>query len=271
MDNNQEIFISSSTLESIDLAMYNWLDKKMNLYTETNKGWKKTPIIWVSGERSWQTKNKIDLKNSNNNFIFPVISLERTEINKELDKKGKFWADIRPINDIQGGSVIVNTTIKQNKTSNFANTESNKKVKQPNFKRKNEKIVYEVSMIPLPVYATIKYIIDIKTEYQQQMNDLVHQFITFPGGVNYFIIEHEGNRYEAFIEGNLSLKNNVAELQESERLFNTQISIRVLGYLLGGDKNNNKPKISKRENIVEVKIPREYIILDEYEDKIKKY
>jgi len=58
-----------STIENVDLAIYNWINEKMDLYTDTNRGWNKTPVIWVNGERSWQVKHNFGLRNSNNNFI----------------------------------------------------------------------------------------------------------------------------------------------------------------------------------------------------------
>lgn len=271
IDNKPLFPYEPSTIENVDLAIYNWLNEKLDLSTNTNKGWQKVPIVWITGERSWQIKNRKELRNSNDNFILPVITLERTEINKELDKKGKYWADIRPMDNLQGGSVAIHKEIKQDKTSIFANAESKRRTKQPNFKRENKKIIYETRFIPLPVYVTMKYTIDIKTEYQQQMNDLTQPFLTFPGGVNYFIIQNDGHRYEAFVDGNFSLKNNGSDLQENERLFNTQLTIRVLAYLIGKGLNDERPKISKTESIVEVKIPREYVIFDENSDKIKKW
>lgn len=271
IDEKSEFPYEPSTIESVDMAVYRWLNDQLNLYTNTNEGWRKVPIIWTGGERSWQIKHKKELRNSNNTIILPIITLERTEINKEVDKKGKYWADIRPFKDIQGGSLAIHKIINQDKTSNFANAESKRKTKQPNFKRKNEKVVYQTKFIPMPVYVTMKYTIDIKTEFQQQMNDLTQPFLTFPGGVNYFILENNGYRYEAFIDGNLSLKNNASDLQDAERLFNTQVTVRVLAHLVGMGANDEKPKVSVRENIVEVKIPREYVIFDEDNDKIKKW
>ena len=53
----------------------------------------------------------------------------------------------------------------------------------------------------------------------------------------------------------------MSRLPENERLFNTQLTVRVLAHLVGKGQNDEKPKVSKRENIVEVKIPREYVIL----------
>lgn len=264
-----DIVFEPSTIENVDLAVYQWLNSKMDLYTETNRGWNKVPIVWINGERSWQIKSNRDLRNSNDNFILPVLTIERTEISKDKDKKGKYWGDVRPFNDEKGGSIAIHKTINQDKTSNFANAASKQATGQPNFKRENKKVIYQTKFIPMPVYVTMTYVIDIKTEYQQQMNDLLQPFLTFTGGVNYFIVENEGHRYEAFVEPSLSLKNNGSDLQQNERLFNTQITLKVLSHLVGKGKNDEKPKISVRENIVEVKIPREYVILGEESNKNK--
>lgn len=252
-----------SSIENVDMAVYNWLNDILNLYTQTNKGWKKVPVIWITGERSWQIKNNRSLRDSNNNFILPVITVERTEIIKDPNKKGKYWGDVRPFNDEKGGSIAIQKVIKQDKTSNFANATSKRLTGQPNFKRENKKIVYQTKFVQMPVYVTMTYVIDIKTEYQQQMNDLLTPFITSPGAVNYFILKNEGYRYEAFIDSSFSQKNNVNDLQQNERLFNSQITIKVLGHLRGMGVNDNQPNLALKENIVEVKFPREYVILGE--------
>lgn len=274
MTNNKEIpdlSYEPSSIETVDVAIYNWLDKKMDLFTQTNKGWNKVPVIWVSGERSWQIKNFIDQRDKSSNFILPAMTLERTEISKEKDKKGKYWGDVIPFLDEKGGSIPIHTLIKQDKTSNFASADAKRLTGQPNFKRESKKIIYETIFIPMPVYVTMTYVIDIKTEYQQQMNDLLQPFLTFTGAVNYFIIENDEHRYEAFIEPSLSQKNNISDLKQDERLFNTQVTVKVLAHLVGKGKNDERPKISKRENIVEVKLPREYVILEEDLKKNKKW
>lgn len=258
-----DLVFEPSQIENIDLAVYNWVNEDLNLFCSTNKGWNKAPVIWVSGERSWQVKNNRDLRDGNNNFILPVITIERTEISKEKDKKGKYWGDIRPYTDEKGGSIAIHTIVNQKETSKFANAYSQRKTKQPNFKRENQKVVYETKFIPMPVYVTMTYVIDIKTEYQQQMNELMQPFLTYPGGANYLVITNEEHRYEAFIDGSISQKNNLSDMQENERLFNSQITIKVLGHLVGMGKNDLKPKIVTRQNIVEVYIGKEYEMLAE--------
>lgn len=258
-----DLVFSPSKIENVDQAIYDWVNRTLDLYSSTNRGWKKTPVVWINGERSWQVKNKKDLRDSNNNFILPVIAIERTDIAKEKDKKGKYYGNVVPFNDEKGGSIAIHSVIKQDKTANFANADAKRLTGQPNFKRENKKIVYETKFVPMPVYVTMTYVIDLKTEYQQQMNDLLQPFITYSGGINYFILKNEGHRYEAFMEQNFSSKNNVNDLQQNERLYNTQVTVKVLAHLLGASTNDLRPYITKRENIVEVKIPKEYIIVEQ--------
>ena len=50
-------------------------------------------------------------------------------------------------------------------------------------------------------------------------------------------------------------------METDERKFETSLDIKVLGYLLGSGKNEEKPTVIIRENAVEVKIPRERVVL----------
>jgi hypothetical protein len=56
---------------------------------------------------------------------------------------------------------------------------------------------------------------------------------------------------------------------EDERSFETTIDIRVLGHLVGSNDNQETPKIVRRENFVQIRMPRERVILqDEHPDTI---
>ena len=79
--------------------------------------------------------------------------------------------------------------------------------------------------------------------------------------MNNFFITHEGHRYEGFIEGSFGQNNNVSELGEEERSYETEIQLKILGYLMGEGANDKKPKISIEETIVDVKIPREKVMV----------
>lgn len=267
--NQKQFPTQPSTIENIDLAMYKWLDEELNLFTNTNNGWKKVPVVWILGERSHQIKDKKELRDTQGTFILPVVTLERTGMNKDLNKKGVMWAAIPETNDVRGGVVEIQKRIVPDKTSNFARTTNKRKYGQLNYPSENKKIVYESLIIPLPVYVTMNYTIEIRTQFQQQMNDLIQPFITIPGGINRVMIKNEGHTYESFIKGEISFENNNNKLEDNERIFITKINLETLGYLIGQDVNQNKPKIVRRESIVDVKIPKERVLVGDIEQDSK--
>jgi hypothetical protein len=124
------------------------------------------------------------------------------------------------------------------------------------------KIVYESITIPKPTYLTCMFEINIRTEYQQQMNHILPLFMN--SMKNYFIIENNGYQYEAFIQDDYGLNSNQANLGQDERMFNAKVQIKVLGYINGNDLEMHMNRFIKREeSIVEVKISRERVIVRE--------
>ena len=276
----QIIPFKPSTLETIDYAAHKWLDEQMDIFCTTNKGFKKIPVVWVAGERSWQLKNHKDLRDKDGALIFPIITLQRESFSKDLAKKGIFFANIPPTPDNKGGSITIAKRIKQDKTANFLNADAYRKSPgggsngglygpQINFpsKKKNKKIVYETITIPMPVYVDITYTISARAEYQQQMNEILQPFVVDTGGINYkVLIGHDGHRYEAFMDQNFSTTNNLTELGDETRIYESKITLNVLGYLVGADKNEDQPTVVVRENAVEVRIPREHVIYGDVPD-----
>lgn len=262
-DKTKEIEIAPSSIETIDRAMFNWVNDELDLHCTTNKGWKKIPVLWVSPERSYQIKNNKDLRDDNGALIFPIITIERSGVAKDLSRKGTAWANIPATNDFKKGSITVARRIKQDKTANYANAKSNQNNNQLNFRtrKKTKNPVYETITMPMPVYITVTYNISIKTEYQQQMNEIVQPFITRPGGVNHFIMEHQKHRYEGFIDQDFSQDNSVSSLDEGERYYITNINISALGSIIGDGPNQETPTYVMRESAVEFKIQRERVIL----------
>ena len=166
--------------------------------------------------------------------------------------------------DARGGSIVVARKINQDKTANFQNAMADRKHKQMNFPRKNDKkVVYQTVTIPMPVYVLNTYAVTLRTEYQQHMNELLTPFVTTPGTINQVILRHEDHQYSALIDGAFTFNNNIDNLAEEERTFETAIEFKVYGYLIGEGDNQKTPKIVLRENAVEVKIGREQVIFDD--------
>mgnify|MGYP003151016141 CR=1 FL=1 len=259
---HEEAYLPSD-LENIDTAFFDYIKNK-RIFATTNKGWKQTPVIWVSAERAYQIKHSKDLRSKEGVFKLPAITVERTSVTKDLNRKGGIFG-ASPANQ-EGGAITIARRINQSKTQNFANADSYRLNKQENFPtiapgKKNTKIIYQTATIPLPTYIDITYSVTLRAEYQQQINEMVEPFITIGKNINYFNFGRNGHWYEGFVQQDFSSENNVASLQEEERKYETKVDMKVLGYLIGEGKNLEGSKIIWKENIVDVKIGRERVIM----------
>lgn len=267
------ITFEPSTLESIDMAVFNWVNEELNIYATSNRGWEKIPVIWATPERAYTSKRDKSLRDKEGALILPLITVERVSVDKDLSNKGSLQANVFPINDYRGGSIPLSRVINQTKTKNFQNADAKRNYGQLNFKvtKKNNKIVYTHRSIPMPVYVTTMYKIMLRSEYQQQMNEMSQPIMVKTGGINSFILKQSGHRYEGFLQPLYNQDNNIAAMEAEERIYQTAIDLKILGYLIGAEDNHTKPHIVERENAVEIKFPRERVMVGEkhpWDDKL---
>tara|TARA_R110002020_G_scaffold227938_2_gene438589 strand:+ start:398 stop:1285 length:888 start_codon:yes stop_codon:yes gene_type:complete len=265
----EEVGMLASRIEDIDYAMVSWLKEDLDLSTITNEGNKRVPVLWQTPERAFQIKNNHDLRHPVDDgggvITLPVVSIERTGIVKDPAQKGSFQAHLySDKKNGRAGRMTIAKRIKQDKTRNFAvvgNTRTNSGgTRQKYFPRANKKVVIETLSIPIPIYVNLDYKIIVKTEYQQQMNDLTQPFMTRTGQINSFVMRRNGHLYEAFIDQGFNQSNNVANLGEDERQFTSEITIKVLGYLIGEGNSDDRPIVTREESIVEIAFPRETVV-----------
>lgn len=249
MDWTVEIPFFPSTIENIDQAIVNYIDKNMNLFCTTNNGFEKVPTRWVNPERAFLSKEE---PRKEGIFELPVVSVQRTSIEKSKTFKGAFFGNVPP--DEYGTSIQLSSRLKQDVANKFAIAEARKKTNKRflSYKQKPTRTVFEFFNIPQVVHLTCKYSITITTNYQQQMNEILTPFLTKTGNINYNLITSKHHGYELFIDDNFSQKDTVGSLADNERLYETTINSRVLGYLFGENKNENERFIKAKQNIVDV-------------------
>tara|TARA_R100000030_G_scaffold57288_1_gene43144 strand:- start:102 stop:941 length:840 start_codon:yes stop_codon:yes gene_type:complete len=260
MQNNEFIKIEASTLETIDTGLYNWVNNIIDIHTKTNKGIYKIPVLWLGAERSYQVKNDVRIRDKVGKLILPLISVNRDSVTKDPTFKGSYQANNFENSDHRGGVEPASKRINQDKTQNFQSEIAQKTTdnKQQTYKiDENSQIIYDSYNAPIPVYVTVKYNITLRTEFQQQMNDAMQPFITTTGQINSFVFQNQGHKYEAFIEQDFSNNNNTKNVGEDERMFESTISIKVLGYLSGEGYSRKKPLLARRENQVKVRFTNE--------------
>jgi hypothetical protein len=265
-----------SDIENMDRAMFEWLETQIKSFSKTFKDWKQIPVLWVSAERSVQIKDDKGLRDDDGALILPIITLSRTGMEKDLKRKGVVQAHLPEVNGYQGGVagyITVAKKVNTRKTGDFANASSNRTYSggspAVNFNtrgRRTNKVVYDIYTMPTPVYVMGKYEVSIRTGYQEQMNELLTPLMVYTGGVNQFVLRREGHLYEGFIEQAVTFDNSVGKLGEDERQYNSTLPINVFGYLLGQGNNRAKPQFARRQNIVEVRLPRERVMVGDIPD-----
>jgi hypothetical protein len=259
--------LSPSTIETVDVAVYNWLNEKMDIRCDTNDGFQKVPIIWVSAERSYQIKNNESLRDQRGTLIAPLITLDRTSINKNNESKGAFYNSIPEDNN----RYFISGTMNHKRTSEYANNDSEKRNGVMNFAtkryQKNKKIVYQYKTILRPIYVEMTYKISFLSHFQQQMNQMLQPFLTRYGSNRYTTIENDGKKFELFIDQTINQSNNLDNMDTEERKFNSSIAIKVNGYLVGDDVNENDSLVKVSENAVEIKSITESIVFVNKLDK----
>ena len=77
----KKLHFEPSTIETIDKSMMNFIEG-LSLATSTNKGFKKVPVIWGTAERTFQAKNKKEVRDSQGLLVLPLISIKRSSFTK---------------------------------------------------------------------------------------------------------------------------------------------------------------------------------------------
>jgi len=269
------VALNPSTMETVDFALYNWLNETLDLYTDSNEGRRKVPIIWITAERAFQIKNNKELREINSeSIIYPAMVIERTTVAKTTSDKRIIPGNIFPQNDHKRGAFPLYRRIVKDKTQNFQNTVAKAYTNdtQDTFKLpfKSNKIVYETLYTGYPVFLDMSYSIKIRTPYIQQLNEILSPFQRYTGGINQFLVNHDHHKYEAFIEDNYSIASNSSNLSAEEKKFDAEIKIKVLGYITSDGLNQNTPFVISRESPATIRFTRERVMVGDKNEKTDK-
>jgi len=271
----KDIDFQPAVVETHDYALFNYLDVECNFHVNSNKGWRKVPVIWVGAERAFQVKERKEIRDSGGMLVLPLIAIERMSITKDPTRKGMMPANIRDNPDEQGGSITIARRIKQDKTAIARNAATKRKwsgdeydgdgqrpTMSSRFKTQKQdgKVIYETITMPMPSRILIEYKLSVQTDFHTQMNEILQAIHAKLKNHKEFFINHDGHRFTAFLD-DFSFNNNLATLEEEDRVLRTDMTIKVEGYLIGGGPNDPKPKYARRQNAVHIAIPQEGILV----------
>ena len=266
--------MAGSTIEDIDFALYNFVNDDLNIFVDTNEGFEKVPVLYSIPERAYQIKNDPQLRPNGRTLLYPLITINKTGLVQNPSNKGAYGVHQLPIQDYysRGGSIPIVRQVEQASTQKYANTNSIRKsdggqnVNRQTFPGKNNNIVYETLYVPMPTYVEMSYNIDVVTEYQQQMNQILGRLHTFTSTPAVFKISHGANSYEAFIDPSYNVDFKSDGIDLTERIFSTTLTVKLLGYLLGDKDNQDTPIIAKRHSPAKIRFTRERVSVGDEPD-----
>jgi len=252
-----------STFETIDMAMFTWLNETLDVHATTNEGIKKVPVVWFSRERAFQIKEERDNRDNNGFLDFPQIQLTRTTMTLTAPGERPTPGIFRKGLDYKNNQYGFWRKVQQDKTKNFANAKSQRDYSQPNFKFNNNEIVYEYVFTPYPSYYDITYEVQLKALYIQQINEMMApvQRIVYPYNGSIFLLKYQGFKYEATMDKTMNFTSNSPDIGEVEKIYESKFTIKVLGYTTTSNINQVTPNVVYRETPAKVRINRERTIL----------
>ena len=101
------------------------------------------------------------------------------------------------------------------------------------------------------------------------MNDLITPVIRVSNGHKKVHIRHNSNIYEAFIQEDYDIQNNISNYETNERKYETNITMNVFGYLIGDGDNQEQPRVVRRENAVQIRFARERVIVQDEDGEFR--
>lgn len=262
----ETIYIPTCGIEDVDTGVFDLFDKELELVTGDNQeGFKKTPVLFASGEKWALLKKGKALRDKSGVLILPLITITRNGFNQsDITQRG--------INQFTG---VINITRKLNdQDSNYQNlinrllvkSQSNvaKKIgseldgvetrreigelsndidikdgKLLQLNKKNRGFIYEIISIPSPQFFQLTYEVTFWNEYTQHTNQMVEKLFSslLPHGNCFRIETRKGYWFVATIEGgSVNYDTNFQDMSSEERYIKTTFTLTVPAYLLAGEK-----------------------------------
>jgi hypothetical protein len=234
--------------EDVDRAFFRLFEKVLPLYyrvTKDSSEQRRVPVIFSSGERFSTASKKEPFRDKNGALILPIISISRSGIEQESTKQ----TGVAPINEMTvKRRISPEDGIYQNvrNSGNFRNAEHSapgdgntaKDYLAATGRTLRNSLganMYEIFVIPMPKFFTLKYEVTLWCQYVQQSNDFLSAIMGAyiqPSNRTLKIETNKGYWFVAYFDQSVSQDNNFADSSDSERLIKVTLTAEVPAYLL---------------------------------------
>lgn len=259
-DPTENFEFPSIGIEDIDRAVFKLFNEKLNFQVSQKKETKKVPVVFAAGERFALTRRKNPIRDKNNAFILPLISIMRNDIAFGPDQDGKGTAisfreqpsyvikrrlskkDRDYQNAINKAGLLNQENVGTKRNSKNLTALSSAATLSPNL----EKNIFEIIEIPYPEFVSLTYEVTFWTQYMNQANAMIETLIHNFDGQGEEIVMTTDTGYElvAFFDKSFNNNSNFDEFSDSERIIKNTITMKVPGYVLN-PKHSGIPKLIK--------------------------
>jgi len=243
-----EMSLPPCGIEDVDRAFYDLFNEKLPLFYRKSKEsgeQSRIPVIFASGERFSLVSKKEPVRDRNGALILPLIWITRSGMEQDSTKQGGVSDRFNEM--VVRKRVSPDDAVYQNlmNSKNFTNAQFSSlgKGESTNFELESGRLldpklgqnIYEVFVIPMPKYFTLKYEVTIWCQYNQQANDILSTILGSyiqPGNRTIRVETKKGYWFVAYFDAAVNQDNNLADYSDSERLIKVGLTAEVPGYLI---------------------------------------
>jgi len=240
--------IPSCGPEDVDRAFFQLFNEKLPLYfrvTKDSSEQKRIPVIFATGERFSVASRKEPFRDKNGALILPIVSVSRNGIEQDSTKQ----AGVAPINEM---TIRKRISPEDGPYQNIINSGNFRNAQYSKAGDGNAALdyygssgrtlrnvlganLYEVFVIPMPKFFTLKYEITLWCQYVQQANDFISAIMGAyiqPANRTVKIESGKGYWFVAYFDPSINQDNNFADSSDSERIIKVTLTAEVPAYLL---------------------------------------
>lgn len=241
--------LPSCGIEDVDRAFFELFNNVMPfsyLAAKNDTERRKIPVVFATGERFALASKKSPLRDKNNSLILPIISIARTGVEQEATKgmgvsnyhnemvvKKRISAEDPLFQAIKNTHGLKNNQgpgagATENHTRNYYDETG--RLLEPTL----QKGLYEVLVIPMPKYFTLKYEITFWAQYVGHLNEMITTLLgSYINGVRAIkITTKKGYWFVAYFDASVGSGNNFDGFNDEERIVKATITAEVPGYLI---------------------------------------
>lgn len=261
---DHDITMPSCGIVDIDRAFFTLFDKGLNVQVNAKSGVQKVPVVFAGGEKWVQIKKQGGLRDTTNTLILPLITIERTDIVQSLDKDiagrgmsqstGQITIKRRLSPSGRGLQSLLNRELLRNQTNLAVHPDDETVTDQlltnrdigilsadPTYAEgaslvsNNKQNVVEIITLPAPQFVTVRYEIQLWTQYKEQVNEIIEGILSsymqqFRG---WRIETDKGYWFVAYVTSDdFKSEGNDADTTKSERIVKHTMSVEVPGFVL---------------------------------------